>query len=77
MPKYYVSYRGYNLILDEFNPENAAGMALIVAEDLSTRNLIYVDERGHRTKNAEHKFNVLKSFNTDIEKTIWYIKKKK
>lgn len=77
MPKFYVSYRNYSLITDETSAENAAGRMMLIIEKLNTKNLIYVDERGHRTRTASHKYNIVKSIDKNTNRPIWYLKIKK
>jgi|694.fasta_scaffold19208_5 hypothetical protein len=76
MPKFYVSYKNLSIITDEINSENAAGRMMLVIKKLNTNNLIYVDERGFRKRDAVDKFNIIKSFDKNTKKPIWYLKKK-
>jgi len=77
MPKYYVTYKNVSVITDENNPENAASRMMLLIDDLDTKNLIYVDERGHRTRTAAKKYNIVKSIDKNTKRPIWYLKIKK
>lgn len=77
MPKYYVKYKGFSIITDENNPENAAGRMLLLIDNLNTKNLIYVDERGHRTRTSKYKYNIIKKIDKNTNRPIWYLKIKK
>lgn len=76
MPKFYVSYKDLSIITDETNAENAAGRMMLIIKNLSTKNLIYVDERGFRKRDAAFKYRIVKSFDENTKKPIWYLKKR-
>jgi hypothetical protein len=76
MPKFYVSYKTISIITDEANSENAAGRMMLIIKKLNTNNLIYVDERGFRKRDAIDKYKIIKSFDKNTKKPIWYLKKK-
>jgi hypothetical protein len=77
MPKFYVNHKNYSLVTDEINAENAAGRMMLLIENLNTKNLIYVDERGHRTRDASYKYNIIKSIDKNTKRPVWYLKIKK
>jgi hypothetical protein len=77
MPKFYVKHKDLTLITDEINSENAAARMMLLLEELDTKNLIYVDERGHRTKTAAYKYSIVKTISRHSKKPIWYLKIKK
>lgn len=77
MPKYYVSYKNQSIITDENDPENAAGRMMLLMDNLNTKNLIYVDERGYRKKTAKFKYNIIKETDRKTKRPVWYLKRKK
>lgn len=59
MPKYYTVYGSLRLVLDAGSPEKAARLVMQQRhEKLKTNAMVYVDERGHRTRHADSKFRV-------------------
>jgi hypothetical protein len=76
MPKYYVIYREIAFIRDAKTSAKAASSVLRQkAVDLRRNTVVYVDERGHRTKSAALKYRV---DHRDIEgQCLWVIAPKK
>lgn len=60
MAKYYVKYRNKMLITDQKDPYKAAVCLLYLLRSfyISSNEYVFVDERGFRTTQAEHKFDV-------------------
>ena len=59
MPKYYVSHRSIRFISDSKSSAKAAAAVLRQKTvDLRRNTVVYVDERGHRTKSAAIKYRV-------------------
>lgn len=65
MAKYYVKYKNKMLITDQKNPHKAAICLLYLIRTFyaSANDYIFVDERGFRTTQAEHKFDVTEIMN--------------
>ena len=59
MSKYYISFLGKRLIMDARSPGSAAAVTLRTGGlALREGGVVYVDERGHRTRTAAHRFRL-------------------